>query len=121
MFFAQQAVRRGEELLQRQARFRKGFSGLWDRLTGRHKALVVQNRLETERAALRDRREKDDLIFKQLAQRRKIAKRTERIEAYAHRRDQGLSQDVQQYQDIKTNKRDAFDVKTNSHNHGLER
>ena len=60
------------EARQRQARFRKGLTGLWDRLRGEHRRIRQQNELEAEEALKRDRAEKDSLIFRQLGARRSL-------------------------------------------------
>ena len=61
------------ETQQRQARFRSGLKGLWDRLSGEHRRVVERNQFEAEEALRRDRTEKDQLIFRQLEQRRNLA------------------------------------------------
>jgi hypothetical protein len=48
----------------RQARFRKGLRGLFDRITGHHREIARQNEQEAYLAHLRGRQEKDDLIFR---------------------------------------------------------
>ena len=56
----------------RQARFRKGLKGLWDRLRGEHRRIRDQNEREAEEALAKDGAEKDRLAFKNLEQRRQI-------------------------------------------------
>ena len=56
----------------RQARFRKGFKGLWDRLRGEHGRIREKNEREAEEALAKDRAAKDQLAFLQLKQRRQI-------------------------------------------------
>lgn len=63
---------RTREALERQARFRKGLGGLWDRMRGVHKRIQAQNEREAEASAKRDAQEKDRLIFTQLNQRRML-------------------------------------------------
>ena len=55
---------------ERQARFRKGLGGLWDRLRGEHKRIRQQNERDAQKALVRDAQEKDALIFQQLGERR---------------------------------------------------
>jgi len=57
---------------ERAARLRKGFQGLWDRLTGAYQRTCVKNEKETQKAVLRDKTEKETLIAKQLTERRKL-------------------------------------------------
>lgn len=64
--------RRIKETQARQERFRTGIAGLWDRLRGEHRRLREENEKEAYDALLRDRREKDELIFTQLEARREL-------------------------------------------------
>ncbi len=74
-FLKAQRERQEQEAVERQARFKKGLGGLWDRLRGEHKRIREHNEREAEVAALRDSDEKDNLIFAQLAQRRMLKQR----------------------------------------------
>ena len=60
------------EELERSARLRKGFKGIWDRLTGSHQKTRVKNEKETHKCQLRDQNEKENLISNQLDERRKL-------------------------------------------------
>lgn len=64
-----QAARHQSEQQMRQRRFNKGLRGLWDRLRGAHGKIKKRNEHEALEQAARERREKDDLIFRQLEQR----------------------------------------------------
>ena len=68
-----QKVRCLDEAKNRQARFRKGFAGIWDRLRCEHSRIRNLNEQEASKAILRDRAEKDGLIQKQLAERRHLS------------------------------------------------
>ena len=57
------------ETMERQARFRSGLAGIWDRLRGEHGKIRDRNALEAYESLLRDRWEKDGLIAKHLDQR----------------------------------------------------
>ncbi|MEO1046395.1 MAG: relaxase [Pseudomonadota bacterium] len=72
VFDQRQQERQLREQAERQERFRRGLLGLWDRLSGKHKQLTEQNRIETEAARKRDQGERDRLIEQQLEQRRAI-------------------------------------------------
>ncbi|MEO1194336.1 MAG: relaxase/mobilization nuclease domain-containing protein [Pseudomonadota bacterium] len=61
-----------EESQTRQARLRRGFKGLWDRLSGRHRRTCEMNEREADAARDRDQRQKDALIQAHLSQRRKL-------------------------------------------------
>ena len=87
-----QVLRRDKETLERSQRLSKGMRGLWDRVTGKHAAIKQRNEVETLQAFHCDRAEKDDLIFKQLEQRKLLHKqiletrRTQIKEFQAYRR-----------------------------------
>lgn len=57
---------------ERAARLRKGFQGLWDRLTGAYQRTCAKNEKETQKTVLRDKTEKETMIAKQLTERRKL-------------------------------------------------
>lgn len=79
--------RRIRETQARQERLRTGIAGLWDRLRGEHRRLRDENEKDAYNALLRDRREKDELIFSQLEQRRTLQER--------HKQDLARLQDQQ--------------------------
>lgn len=60
------------EMRRRAERFRKGFLGLWDRVTGQHGKLRGQNEAEAAACAARDAEEKQALIDRQLRERRSL-------------------------------------------------
>ena len=66
------ALRWQQETQQRSERFRKGFKGLWDRLSGKHAALKKQNEQETLKAYERDKHEREAMIQKQIQERQKL-------------------------------------------------
>jgi MobA/VirD2-like, nuclease domain len=91
-----------QETQQRQARFRIGIKGIWDRLRGENKRIQEQNTVEAKAALTRDRSEKDQLIFQQLAQRREFsAQRMEKRQNYIEQRRE-LSRDIQTYQQMRS-------------------
>lgn len=67
-----QQERRIAETQARSQRFRKGFRGLWDRVTGKHARVRDLNELETVQSWQRDRSDKDELIFSQLTEREQL-------------------------------------------------
>ena len=78
-------ARQAEEAQARQERFRSGLGGFWDKLRGEHKRIQEKNEKEAYEALMRDRQQKDQLIFQQLEQRRELEtlrkRETERFEA----------------------------------------
>jgi len=69
-----QATRQAAENKHRQARFRAGLGGLWDRLRGEHKRILGQNQHEAEASTQRGQAQKDTLIFRHIEQRRHITR-----------------------------------------------
>lgn len=60
------------EAVERAERFRKGFLGVWDRVTGKHAKLRKRNEEETAAAVQRDLVEKQVLIERQLEERQRL-------------------------------------------------
>ena len=86
----------------RQARFRKGLKGLWDRLRGEHRRLRQQNEREAQKAQAKDRTEKDQLAFRHLDQRRQIEIFRLRIRRQRVKDSRILEQDRQTYRAMRT-------------------
>lgn len=95
------------EARQRAARFRTGLRGLWDRVSGQHSRLRMQNEAEAIACATRDALERQGLIDMQLVERRRLQdeiKRERRLHAREltwlnrqiseYRRSDGPSSDV---------------------------
>lgn len=95
---------------KRQERFNKGLRGFWDRLTGRHAKLRKENELDAVQCRIRDREEHDALIFKQLDQSRALQARINRLQHFEEKRGNEITNDIAQYQEIKSGKRDVFDT-----------
>ncbi|MCG6867433.1 MAG: relaxase [Gammaproteobacteria bacterium] len=95
------------ETLQRQARFRKGLRGLFDRLGGQHRRIKKRNEQETYEALKRDQKEKDALIFQHLDQRRVLQARMDRLRKLGDARSRSMSKDRDQYQEIREQKRET--------------
>lgn len=85
--------RRIRETQTRQERFRTGLGGLWDRLRGEHRRLRKENEKDAYDALLRDRREKDELIFAQLEARRELQERHKQEAARLQEQQRTLAED----------------------------
>lgn len=85
--------RRISDTQARQERFRTGIAGLWDRLRGEHRRLREENEKEAYDALLRDRREKDELIFTQLEARRELQERHKQELARLQEQQRSLAED----------------------------
>ena len=116
-----QSKRQIEETIKRQARYRKGLGGLWDRLSGRKKRIERQNELEAYQAQQRDQREKDSLIFTQNDERRALGSRHERLDQYKDQRERSLNDDIRQYRDIEKQRREHFErIRNQKHDNPIE-
>ena len=69
---AAQDARSRQEHARRLARFRNGWRGLWDRVTGRHATITQRNEAEFEKAKARDQGERDALTATHLASRQRL-------------------------------------------------
>ncbi len=97
--------RQRAEYQQRQKRFRTGFKGFWDRLTGQHSRIKAQNEREAHESFARDRAEKEQLVFQHLEQRRSLnVLRIQERAGHQHQK-QELQQDVQTYEGMPTDLR----------------
>jgi hypothetical protein len=63
-----------KEEFQRAENFRRGLMGLWDRFTGRYGQIADQNRQDAEAGRRRDRKEREQLIEQQRAERRTLCR-----------------------------------------------
>lgn len=85
------------EQRQRQERFRRGVLGLWDRITGEHKRIAEQNRLETIASQQRDQCQRDAIIQEQLDQRRTLIRDAQSRQEQLKQAAQELQADKERY------------------------
>ena len=89
------------EELERSTRLRKGFKGIWDRLTGSHQKTRVKNEKETQKCHLRDQNEKESLVSNQLSERRKLQDQFQQLrDKQTDERQDFFSDMDQQYKNI---------------------
>lgn len=82
----------------RQARFRAGISGVWDRLRGEHGRIQTQNEHEAYAECRRNQQMRDALVFRHLRERQQIEIFKLRHRDKAQSLTQQLEQDRRQYQ-----------------------
>ncbi len=75
----EQAQAQHQEAAERQASFRTGLRGLWDRFNGRSKHLKKNHEIEIYQAHIRDRKEKDQLITQHLQERQQLQQILKRL------------------------------------------
>ena len=98
----QQQERQTSDNLERQARFRRGFKGLWDRMRGEHRRIMEENLREAKQSTIRDQTEMDRLKFQQLAARRELAKEHSDKRSVLDRQKHGVQRDTQIFRDMQT-------------------
>jgi hypothetical protein len=90
-FLNNQTLQADTEAIERQARFRKGLPGLWDRLRGEHKRISERNTLEAKLSQEKAQTDKDQFIQNQLQERRTLKEQH-------HSRQQSHAEQVQDVQ-----------------------
>jgi len=95
-----QARRAEEESRQRAARFRKGFGGLWDWVTGKSRKTRAENEAEATAAAQRDREEREAKVAAHLAERRRLQDQFRSARARHHEEVARLREDVAHYLEL---------------------
>ena len=99
--------RQQRDSIARQARYRTGLAGLWDRLRGEHKRIRLENEREAAAAAIRDRNQKDQLIFTQLAERQRLRQRSQSVElSYVSQRHE-IAADRSSFEEMRNNGQDT--------------
>ncbi len=97
-FIEMLAQRQKQAALTRQARFRSGYKGLWDRVRGEHSRIRSENEQDALRCRERDRTEKDRIIANQLSMRRLIKQRNMAIKQNFREQKHELRQDAQGFE-----------------------
>jgi len=86
-------ARQQAEAIRRQARFRSGTKGLWDRVNGQYKRIRERNEMDALQSLRRDRAAKDELIFRHMEQRKKLVSAAKQKLVQVQNQKQGISQD----------------------------
>lgn len=97
--FTAQEQRQQQEAIQRQARFRKGLGGIWDHLRGEHARVKRQNEDEAFTAFEHDRKQRDEMIFRQVEERRQIDQTRQRERLAQLRQRQEARSDAKTFAD----------------------
>lgn len=94
--------RQWQEARDRQARFRPGLGGLWDKLRGEHARVRRENEQEALKAMHRDRAKRDELILRQIEDRRRLT--VERVQAQTHLAEQKrqIVEDLKRFEAMRT-------------------
>ncbi|WP_298975808.1 relaxase [uncultured Roseobacter sp.] len=89
---------------ERQARFRRGLSGLWDRLRGEHKRMREENEREAWQARLRYQAQMDDLVFRHLEDRRMMKHQHEIGRTLLDDQRSELAKDRDRFDELRSNR-----------------
>lgn len=81
----------------RAARMRKGFKGLWDKLTGKHAMIKKQNEMETFFKHERDKKQAHDLRTAQMNERRVLQAQIQQRRTEATKQQTELHKDLASY------------------------
>ncbi len=101
-------IRRVEENEWRQARFRTGIGGIWDRVRGEHRRIQAHNERDAYEGLLRERSRKDALVFHHLEERKQISLVQTRDRSAYQKQIQGLELGSQFYQHFATLRRQVM-------------
>lgn len=94
VFEEKQNKRWDKETNQRAARLPRGLGSLWSRITGRYAKIKRQNEVEAWRSIQRDQAEKDDMIARQLDERRNLQRAVQRMRAARAQEMQDLQAEI---------------------------
>ena len=97
----------------RVSRIRKGFKGLWDKLTGTYWKLRKQNEKETWQSHARDQKECETVIKKQLVQRQGLQIQLNQLQSKQDKARKNLIRDLSYMADVTIGKDD--NIKENDH------
>jgi len=93
--------RRIFEAEQRQARFRSGLQGLWDRVRGEHRKIRKENELDAWQAHVRDQKQMDELVFRDLEDRRALKRGQSVEQSLLVQSDTELSNDRERFEELR--------------------
>ncbi|GAB1256165.1 hypothetical protein NBRC116494_06670 [Aurantivibrio plasticivorans] len=102
------------EELKRSARIRKGFKGIWDKLNGRYWKTRKRNEQEAWQAHLRDRKQQEELIQKQLSERQNLQTQIQLLRDTQEKERQALVRDLSHVAKHEEKSKQAQRSKTNS-------
>lgn len=89
-----QSRRQEKETNERASRLPRGLGSLWSRITGHYAKIKRQNEVEAWRSYTRDQAEKEDLIARQLDERRLLQKAVQRMRTARTREMQELEAEI---------------------------
>lgn len=94
----------------------KGIRGLFDRITGKRRKIEERNEQDARQVKTHQQQERDTLIFNQLSARRALQSRIKRLEALKSHRLDELEKDISQYQDMREQRIEQFEIQRQEQN-----
>ena len=116
---AWQRQRHEQETRERATRIRKGFMGLWDRLTGEYAKIRKQNEMEAFFSLNRDRKQRHDLVNAQLKERQTLQSKIMEVRTRHTKMLLDLYRHAAHYRHLEKDKQ-AQRQNTNKRDNGLE-
>lgn len=95
-----QQARWQQEEQQRIVRLPRGLSGIWQRITGKYRAIKHQNQQEVQANGIRDRDERQALINRQLQERQRLQERITGVRNNYHQDMQVLRKEARHYHEV---------------------
>lgn len=96
--------------------FNKGIRGLFDRITGKRRKIEERIEQDAYHVKTHQKQERDKLVFNQLTIRRTLQSRIKRLEALKSHRLDELEHDISQYQDMREQRLEQFEVQRQKQN-----
>ncbi|WP_300054909.1 relaxase/mobilization nuclease domain-containing protein [uncultured Roseobacter sp.] len=90
-----------QEAVHRQARFRKGLQGLWDRVRGEHAKIRKENEADAWVAHLRDQQQTDEAIFRQMDERKGLRRQQDIEMSHIKEQAQDLALDREKFREAR--------------------
>ena len=94
----------------------KGFRGLFDRITGKHRKIEERNEQDAWQVKLDQQQQRDTLIFNQLEIRRSLQSRITRLQALKFHRLDELENDKSQYQAMREQRLEQLETQRREQN-----
>ena len=94
--------RQWQEARDRQARFRPGLGGLWDKLRGEHARIRRENEHAALKALQRDRVKRDELILRQIEERRRLTVERVQVQSRLAEQQKQIVEDRKKFEAMRT-------------------
>jgi len=114
---SKQEKRWGAENAKRADKLNKGLRGLWQKVTGKSRHIQKANEAEAYQGLIRDRTQRDDLVFAQLKERQVLQKDIKKIRNRHVQNHRLLSREVSTYLRMRTAQKNVGRDRSQKHEH----